>query len=119
MACNKDGNCKDIANDYVSKKGSINGNLNSMKSHVSSISSALNGFNVPNDYIGNKVVAKIRNISSDLSSAEGDIETFKASVNGFIDQKKEEHMGHYNTWKAAQDALRAKEKEKEDEDDDV
>ena len=116
MSCNKDGNCKNIANDYVSKKGSINGSLSSMKSHISSISSALNGLNVPNDYIGSKVVVKITSISSSLSSAEGSVDSVKAGVNGFIDQKKAEHEQHYSDWKAAQDALKLKSKKKEDDD---
>ena len=119
MACNKDSNCKNIANDYASKKGGIDSSLSSMKESISMIGSSLNSFSVPDDYIGSKVMAKLSNISGGLEGAVGGVDSYKSGVDGFIDQKKAEHEDHYNTWKAAQDALKAKKKKEDGDEDDT
>jgi hypothetical protein len=111
VSCNRDSNCLNIANTYSSSKGSINTNLNSVKTSISEIDTKLKSFNVPNDYIGNKVLEKINSISSDLSTSSSNVDSFKQSVNTFINQKEQEHRNHYQAWKKKQEELKAGDKE--------
>lgn len=109
MSCNRDSNCLNIANDYVTKKSSINSSLNSMKTNIETVGTSLNNIESPSDYLGNKVKEKIEIISSNLSNSVDNITSFNNNINTFINNKEIEHRNHYNSWKKAQEA---KEKEK-------
>jgi hypothetical protein len=103
MSCNRDSNCNSIANNYVSRKDSINSDLNSLSENINTIGESINNFEIPNDYIGNKVQEKLKNISLDLESNSNNITSFKSEVNSFVDSKVLEHRNHYQAWKKAQE----------------
>lgn len=103
MSCNRDSNCNVIANNYVSRKDSINSDLSSIKENINSISDTINHFTIPSDYIGNKVQEKLKTIFLELESNSNNITSFKSDVNSFIDSKVTEHRNHYQTWKKLQE----------------
>ena len=105
MSCNRNEKCRVIANNYNSRKNSIDSNCSNMKNNVSMISRSLNFFDIPDDYIGNKVKSKIEEITKNLKSSSDGIDAFKQNIDSFIDEKESEHNNHYWSWKKKQDEL--------------
>ena len=109
MGCNRDSYCNTIANNYASKKESINSDLTSVKSDINNICELLNSFVVPNDYVGGKVKEKLESISKNFESNSDNVTSFNSEINTFINSKIEEHHNHYQSWKLAQEELAKKE----------
>ncbi len=106
MSCNRDSNCNSIANNYVSRKDSINSDLSSIKENINSIGESINHFTIPDDYIGNKVQEKLKTIFFELESNRDNLISFNGEVNSFIDSKVVEHRNHYQSWKKLQEELK-------------
>lgn len=99
MGCSRNEYCKTIADDYGTKKISIDKKLNDMQSNISLINDSLNSFEVPDDYVGSKVKEKIAKITERFDNNSTNIDVFKNNINKFIDEKASEHKRHYLSWK--------------------
>jgi hypothetical protein len=106
MSCSRDEYCNTIANNYSIRKDNIGNSLKNIKENISTVDEILNGFIIPNDYIGEKVKEKIKKITEELNINCEDVDLIKQDIDSFVTEKENEHREHYHTWKQKQELLK-------------
>lgn len=103
MGCSRDSNCLKISKIvYPSLEGDIDASTSNINNQIEAIIDSLSALYIPDDYLGNKVKENLSEICEGLTSDRESIDSFSSSIDNFISQKINEHEGHYNAWKQAQ-----------------
>lgn len=110
MSCSKDSNCLKISNDYDNYMSEIFHNGTNITNKLSDVSSSLSLFDIPNDYIGSKVMNKISQIDSLLANDSENTNGMINNINAFASLKSEEHLKHYKEWQIMQERMKQKNK---------
>jgi len=103
MSCGKNDYCKSIADDYANKINELESEFSNLNQVVNNITISLSSLNIPNDYLGMKVLNSIDGLKNDFISDKSSIDSCKSGAIGFANSKKSEHTDHYNTWLSNQD----------------
>ena len=98
MACNRDRNCRNIANNYRHAKEELQRGFSTLKNSVSDISEELSELVVPNDYLGGKITEKLSKINLDFQDDINSIQSVESAVIAFASNKQNEHQRHYVDW---------------------
>ena len=103
MSCLKNEQCNKLATTtYPNFKESINTNISNINQELNEVATTLNGFDVPTDHLGNKVIEVLDNINNEILKEKDFFSNQQLSVNNFIDSKINEHKQHYKEWKELQ-----------------
>ena len=102
MSCNRDSNCKVIANNYHLAKQELKSDFASIKNKLNDINDKLTTLNIPDDYLGNKVHEKLEILSECFQSDESMTSNEENSVMNFATSMQNEHDSHYNKWYQSQ-----------------
>ena len=114
MQCNRDEECKRIADKFQSARNEINPSFTKVSSDIGYVNEELYNLEskVPMDsatYLGKKVVEELKKIEDGITEYQTDIDNKKKAMNKYIDLEINKHNMHYDNWLEEQ----SKEKEKE------
>lgn len=110
MSCSKDSGCLKISNDYHNYMSEISNNGANITSRLSDVSSSISLFDIPSDYIGNKVMDKIKQINNSLANDNANTSGMISNINAFASLKSEEHLKHYKEWQIMQERMKQNKK---------
>ncbi len=100
MGCNRDDKCLKIAQEkYPTRLNEINNDFKVLNTSLSEIETSLKELSIPDDYIGEKTKESINLILSSFSEDKKNNDAINNDIKSFVDEKINEHKGHYNKWK--------------------
>ena len=111
MGCNHDEGCYRISKNYDSYSSEIDEKLTVGMNDINEIMDIINQYDIPDDYLGNKVKENIKNIIENFTDDTNDISNLMADIKNFTAEKSKIHMQHYYDWKEEQLALEENNKE--------
>lgn len=98
MACSRNENCHNIANDYKGKIEDIKNDCRAISSILEDDKSSLTTYQLPDDYLGDIIREELETIKSSIDDKIIKVNDYKIDVTSFVNNKIVEHDKHYEEW---------------------
>ena len=103
MSCGRNKSCGEIANNYANSINELNSCEDSLIQAVDNVVGSLSSINIPNDYLGKKVLNSVQSLKTTFNTDKNNISSCIQNGINFASKRESEHSNHYINWKLSQD----------------
>lgn len=98
MSCNKDENCRNIANYYQNISKNVKNSYVKIYGEIGEVAEKLSMQVIPEDYLGEKIKDKLEKLKLVYEENIEIMSITEKQMMSFIDEKRIEHKKHFNEW---------------------